>query len=70
MAFEYEIFIKKLLLSNKRKDRPNHLILIIFIPNERQELSEVIKEIHASDPRYDKGAYYFIREALDHILRN
>tara|TARA_B100002019_G_C20995427_1_gene462665 strand:- start:32 stop:430 length:399 start_codon:yes stop_codon:yes gene_type:complete len=30
---------------------------------------EVIKEIHASDPRYGKGAYYFIREALDHTLK-
>ena len=31
---------------------------------------EVIKEIHATDPRYGKGAYYFIREALDHTLKN
>lgn len=31
---------------------------------------EVIKEIHAMDPRYGKGAYYFIREALDHTLKN
>jgi len=30
----------------------------------------VIKEIHATDPRYGKGAYYFIREALDHTLKN
>ena len=29
----------------------------------------MIKEIHASDPRYGKGAYYFIREALDHTLK-
>lgn len=31
---------------------------------------EVIKEIHAKDPRYGRGAYYFIREALDHTLKN
>ena len=30
----------------------------------------MIKEIHATDPRYGKGAYYFIREALDHTLKN
>ena len=34
-----------------------------------KKFPEVIKEIHASDPRYGKGAYYFIREALDHTLK-
>ena len=31
---------------------------------------EVIKEIHFKDDRFGKGAYYFIREALDHTLKN
>ncbi len=31
---------------------------------------EVIREIHQKDTRYGKGAYYFIREALDHTLKN
>ena len=31
---------------------------------------EVIKEIHQKATRYGKGAYYFIREALDHTLKN
>ena len=31
---------------------------------------EVIKEIHHKDDRFAKGAYYFIREALDHTLKN
>ena len=31
---------------------------------------EVIKEIHHKDDRFGKGAYYFIREALDHTLKN
>ena len=30
---------------------------------------EVIKEIHTKDDRLGKGAYYFIREALDHTLK-
>ena len=31
---------------------------------------EVINEIHLKDNRYGKGAYYFIREALDHTLKS
>ena len=31
---------------------------------------DVIREIHEQDNRYGKGAYYFIREALDHTLKN
>ena len=31
---------------------------------------EVIKEIHTKDDRFGKGAYYFVREALDHTLKN
>ena len=31
---------------------------------------DVIKEIHSKDNRYGKGAYYFIREALDHTLKS
>ncbi len=31
---------------------------------------EVVREIHNTDTRYGKGAYYFIREALDHTLKN
>lgn len=30
---------------------------------------DVICEIHNQDDRYGKGAYYFIREALDHTLK-
>ena len=30
---------------------------------------EVVKEIHLQDDRYGKGAYFFIREALDHTLK-
>ena len=31
---------------------------------------DVIKEIHLKDQRYGKGAYFFIREALDHTLKS
>ena len=31
---------------------------------------DVIREIHDQDNRFAKGAYYFIREALDHTLKN
>lgn len=30
---------------------------------------DVVREIHSRDTRYGKGAYYFIREALDHTLK-
>ena len=31
---------------------------------------EVVKEIHQKDGRSGKGAYFFIREALDHTLKS
>ena len=31
---------------------------------------EIIKEIHDKDNRFAKGAYFFIREALDHTLKS
>ena len=31
---------------------------------------EVIRKIHEQDDRFGKGAYYFIREALDHTLKS
>ncbi len=31
---------------------------------------EVVKEIQQKDDRYAKGAYFFIREALDHTLKS
>tara|TARA_B100002019_G_scaffold286660_1_gene297473 strand:+ start:585 stop:998 length:414 start_codon:yes stop_codon:yes gene_type:complete len=31
---------------------------------------DVIREIHNQDNRFGKGAYYFIREALDHTLKS
>ncbi|MBT6851840.1 MAG: hypothetical protein HOA16_11670, partial [Opitutae bacterium] len=30
---------------------------------------EVVNEIHEKDARYGKGAYFFVREALDHTLK-
>ena len=35
-----------------------------------KNFQEVIKEIHNKDDRFGKGAYYFIREALDHTLKS
>lgn len=34
-----------------------------------RDFSEVIEEIVAADGRYDKGAYLFVRRALDHTLK-
>ena len=31
---------------------------------------QVVKEIHQKDDRYAKGAYFFIRDALDHTLKS
>ena len=31
---------------------------------------EVVNEIHEKDARYGKGAYFFVREALDHTIKS
>ena len=47
------------------------LIGIILTVNERQELSRNSKRNSTqNDRRYGKGAYFFIREALDHTLKS
>lgn len=33
------------------------------------DFNEVIRTIQKDDPRYKKGAYYFVRQGLDHTLR-
>lgn len=35
-----------------------------------KDFAEVIDLIQREDPRYEKGAYYFVRQALDHTLKN
>ena len=35
-----------------------------------RDFSEVIRTIQKDDPRYAKGAYYFLRQALDFSLKN
>ena len=30
---------------------------------------DIVKDIHAEDNKYGKGAYFFVREALDHTLK-
>lgn len=34
-----------------------------------KDFSEVVDLIQREDPRYEKGAYYFVRQALDHTLK-
>ena len=31
---------------------------------------DIVKDIHAEDNKYGKGAYFFVREALDHTLKS
>jgi uncharacterized repeat protein (TIGR04138 family) len=35
-----------------------------------RDFDEVIRTIQKDDPRYEKGAYYFVRQALDFSLKN
>ena len=35
-----------------------------------QNFPDVVNEIHEKDSRYGKGAYFFVRDALDHSLKN
>ncbi|MFU8849074.1 MAG: Minf_1886 family protein [Opitutales bacterium] len=34
-----------------------------------RDFNEVIRAIQKDDPRYERGAYYFLRQALDYTLR-
>lgn len=34
-----------------------------------RDFNEVIRTIRKDDPRYERGAYYFLRQALDYSLR-
>ena len=36
----------------------------------KKDFSEVVQLIIRDDSRYDKGAYFFVRRALDHTLRD
>lgn len=36
---------------------------------QEHEFSEVIELIRKEDPRFEKGAYFFIRQALDYTIR-
>ena len=31
---------------------------------------DIVKDIHADDNKFGKGAYFFVREALDHTLKS
>lgn len=33
-----------------------------------REFEAVIRRIQEKDPRYDRGAYYFVRQGLDHTI--
>jgi uncharacterized repeat protein (TIGR04138 family) len=35
-----------------------------------RDFSEVVDQIRKEDPRYEKGAYFFVRQALDHTLKS
>lgn len=36
----------------------------------QKSYSDVIEEMRAKDPRYEKGSYYFVRSALDYTLKD
>ena len=63
---------------NLSVEEPNPIWLRIQLPLQSIEqppmsdknFPDVIKEIHHKDDRFAKGAYYFIREALDHTLKS
>ncbi|MBC2594004.1 hypothetical protein H5P28_06990 [Ruficoccus amylovorans] len=38
--------------------------------SEHKDFGEVVELIIKEDGRFDKGAYYFVRQGLDHTLRN
>ncbi len=38
--------------------------------DKNRDFNEVVDQIIRDDPRFTKGVYYFMREALDHTLSN
>ena len=40
------------------------------MPMNKQEFPEVLKIIREEDDRYEEGAYWFVRHALDHTIKN
>lgn len=44
--------------------------LLVFLVNDpSRDFNEVIRTIRKEDPRYARGAYYFLRQALDYSLK-
>lgn len=39
------------------------------VNDPNRDFSEVIRTIRKDDPRYERGAYYFLRQALDYSLK-
>jgi uncharacterized repeat protein (TIGR04138 family) len=39
------------------------------VSDPNRDFNEVIRAIRKDDPRYARGAYYFLRQALDYSLR-
>jgi uncharacterized repeat protein (TIGR04138 family) len=35
-----------------------------------RDFSEVVDQIRRESPRFDKGAYFFVKQALDHTLKS
>ncbi len=35
-----------------------------------KDFADVVELIQREDPRFEKGAYFFVRQALDHTLKN
>lgn len=60
--------VEILIPSQKHTERfqPN---LSFSEPMSGKDFSEVVELIKNEDPRYDKGAYYFVRHGLDHTLK-
>lgn len=40
-----------------------------LVNDPSRDFSEVIRAIRKDDPRYERGAYYFLRQALDYSLK-
>lgn len=36
----------------------------------KKEFPQVIRDIREEDPRFEEGAYHFVRQALDHTISN
>lgn len=51
-------------------DLSTEALSIVAVAETNRDFNEVVRAIRKDDPRYARGAYYFLRQALDYSLKS